>query len=90
MLSRRPRRREGRRQTKSGPAPRKGPVAPKSGGDRFATALGPSRSLQPLLPFICALQAFFASVVDIPELSDFSLAMQSFIDCLLAIRVVSR
>lgn len=42
---------------------------------------------QPLLPFICALQAFLASEADIPELSDCCLAMHSFIDCLLAVCV---
>jgi hypothetical protein len=41
---------------------------------------------QPLFAFICALQAFLASAADIPELSACCLAMQSLMDCLLAVR----
>jgi hypothetical protein len=54
----------------------------------YSVAPGCTPCDQPL-PFICALQAFLASALDIPELSDCCLAMQSFIDCLLAIRVES-
>ena len=38
------------------------------------------------LPFICCLQAFLASAVDMPELSCCCLAIHSFMACLLAMR----
>jgi hypothetical protein len=41
---------------------------------------------QPLFAFIWALQAFLASAADMPELSACCLAMQSFMECLLAVR----